>query len=450
MHRLHVSSALFPSLLLALACSDTTLLNADDTGLPGTDDDSATEPTTAPDIYLEAVPYLESLCFATAYEEVLVRNIGTAPLTVSELTNVYSSQGVIGATPALELPTILEPNATLSVTLDWTPDTWVAMNGELRVASDDPDTPTSVLGLQGGVASDGTEPVVTVEGPLCMTFLEGDPVSLVATIYDSDDPASMTAVWTDGSGSVLQSGPVDPDYTSTLSATLPSGTQEVTITVTDSCGSTATAITEVTVTSPIGTYSGPSPDGLDFDFAGYLWVADWETSTVYQTVPDTLQILQKFDIPGSGTDGLTLMGDLMLVSLYYTNQVVAFDPCTGDQVYSFAAPGAGVSDVSWDGASLWVVEYGSYSSIYQVDPVTGTVLDSAWAPYDNSNGLTWDGTHFWLTANFMSNKLARLNPDFSVDLEYAHSGTDPRGIAWDGTEVWYSDGSTALIDSFAP
>ena len=42
----------------------------------------------------------------------------------------------------------------------------------------------------------------------------------------------------------------------------------------------------------------------------------------------------------------------------------------GDIIKDFAAPGVSLSDLAWDGKTLWHCDYGA-SRIHQIDPITG-------------------------------------------------------------------------------
>lgn len=433
--------------LVGSACSDYLLAENPADGVA--DDDSDPGSDLPGEVSVPGSLFLESPCLDPVAGTLRVDSVGAGDLVVQEVYVDGVSNGGISVVPSLPLPATLVRGESLDLELTWTPDGWAALEAAVRIAVSDPARPVALVGVLGSVFNPGSEPYVTVQGPACATVLAGEPAGLVATVSDDDDPSQIAVRWTDSSGAVLQEGPLDPDGTSRLEAVLPEGVHAVVVTATDHCGSFGSSEAELTVTGALGTYSGPSPDGLDFDDRGYLWIADWATSNVYQVVPASREILKVVSVSGTGADGLSWMDGLMLVSLYYAREVVALDPCDGTEVYSFASPGVGPSDVSWDGSNLWVTDYLG-GTIYAVDPLTGAVLSSRDAPYAYSNGLTWDGAWFWLTANGTSNRLARLEPDFSVAQEYPHAGSDPRGIAWDGSRIWHSDGTTGAIDSFVP
>lgn len=431
-------------LTLLLACSEYEL-KENNGGSGGSDDGWGADSGDGrePDIAVDAELSLLSTCMATATDEVTIDSVGTAPLTVDAVSVDWDDRGTVTVTPAAALPVTLAPGESMAVTVAWEPGEAESMGGVLRVRSDDPDTPSASVDLSGAITVGGA-PLVSLSVPDCYTVLLGDDIELVATITDEDAAADLAVTWESDVDGALQTGAADSDLTSTLAAALSEGTHTVTVTVTDACGQSASATIEITVVEARGTYDGPSPDGLDFDGDGYLWVADWASDYVYQLDPADLGILRRIALPYSGADGLSWMDDTMLVSFYDSNRVVAIDTCDGSELSSWRAPGRGVSDVSWDGTNLWLTDYDS-ARIFRVDPSTGSALDSQAAPMESPNGITFDGTDFWMTANGTTPRIVRTDTAFSIQESYDFRGDDPRGIAWDGTDIWYSDGSLWLI-----
>ncbi len=296
-------------------------------------------------------------------------------------------------------------------------------------------------------AAPNQAPTLTVEAPICGTVAEDQRLAMTATVSDDGSMRDLIVRWESDRDGLLHEGAPDGSGQQTLETTLSAGEHSITVRVEDAQGATASSVHTLSVVGYTGTYIPQGPDGLSFDDSGYLWVADWDTDRVYRVNPTTFGILWEFDLPYEGADGLTLMGDEILVSFYYTNQVAVLDACTGAELDSWPSPTpGGISDVSWDGSDLWVTDY-LEQRIHRVDPGTGRALESFTAPYPYSNGLCFDGSHFWLTANVESDRIARLDSGFQVLEEYAHRGDDPRGIAFDGEWIWWSDGLGGLIDT---
>lgn len=439
---------LLPLLLLA-ACSEYDLKQNDPNNDGAEGEGEGETSGLEPNIEVDPSLSLLSACGSLASADLDVRSVGEGPLTVSEITVDWDDNGTVEATPAATLPVTLAPGETLPVALTWAPGESTSFGGVLRVSSDDPDTPRASVDLSGAL-SEGGAPLISVEVPDCYTVMLGDEVALVAEITDEESSDDLSVTWESDRDGTLQTGAADADYTSTLAAALSAGTHTVTVTVTDACGQSASATVQITVTDPSTVYSGGEPDGLDFDGDGYLWVADYGSDRVYQLDPESLGILKRVSLPYRGADGLSWMGDTMLVSFYATNNVVAIDPCDGSELSSWDAPGSGVSDVSWDGTNLWLTDYNS-DQIFRVDPDTGARLDVSASPLASPNGITWDGAQFWMTSNAPgSPALVRMDADFTILERYDFRGDDPRGIAWDGTDIWYSNGELGWIGRLTP
>jgi outer membrane protein assembly factor BamB len=296
-------------------------------------------------------------------------------------------------------------------------------------------------------ATPNQAPTLTVEAPICGTVAEDQRLAMTATVVDDSPPRDLMVRWESDRDGLLHEGAPDGGGQQMMETTLSPGEHSITVSVEDAEGAITGSTHPISVVGYAGTYTPQGPDGLSFDGDGYLWVADWDTDRVYRVNPTTSGILWEFDLPYEGADGLTLMGDEILVSFYYTNQVAVLDACTGAELDSWPSPTpGGISDVSWDGSDLWVTDY-LEQRIHRVDPGTGRALESFTAPYPYSNGLCFDGSHFWLTANVESDRIARLDSGFQVLEEYAHRGDDPRGIAFDGEWIWWSDGLGGLIDT---
>lgn len=78
-------------------------------------------------------------------------------------------------------------------------------------------------------------------------------------------------------------------------------------------------------------------------------------------------------------------------------------------VDSIAAPGPGVTGLTWDGAYLWVSST-RRDSIFQIDPVTGMIISGvAFDIQDEYGGLAWDEDSALWIAN--RDSIHKLDPE---------------------------------------
>ncbi len=454
---MRVASFLLPGsfltgLLFGVGCSEYSLDGtADAAGGETTPTDSGTEPVTTPSSGTPGTPALSldpdleliSSCWSTAAGEITAESVGDAPLTITDVALDGSGELYLDA---LSLPATLAPTERLQIPVIWEPSSGEDVAATVQVISDDPAATLATSAITGALAFETTDPRITVDVLSCMLVPEDEVITLSAALFDDGPTSDLIVRWESDLDGVLFEGPPDGMGTSTIEVLLSGGDHTITVTAEDTCSGLGRETFDITVLPYEGTYGLQGPDGLSFDATGYLWVADWETDRVHKMNPWTLETLWSFALPYEGADGLTLMGDAILVSFYYTNQVVFLDTCTGAETASWPSPTpGGISDVSWDGTDLWVVDY-TQQDIHRVDPGTGASLDVFDAPYAYSNGLAFDGADFWLTANSSSDRIARLNTDFEVLENFSHAGSDPRGIAFDGTYIWWSDATDGILD----
>ena len=403
------------------------------------------DPQPEPRLDLEPALHLSSHCLGADSGRLYLESAGEGALTIDQVRLLEGAGAAELELGALALPAVLERGEALEVEVAWTPASGAEIDARLVVSSDDPGRPEAEAAVIG-THQDNLAPALTVEFPICSVVAEDQGLRLTATVADDGPTEDLWIRWESDRDGLLHEGPADADGRQELQTFLSGGDHVVTVTVTDACGEVGGASHPVQVVPYGGVYLPQSPDGLSFDADGYLWVADWETDRVVRINPASFEILWEFALPYSGADGLTLLGDRILVSFFHSNQVVTLDACTGAQLGSWPSPTpGGVADVSWDGSDLWVVDYLD-QEIHRVDPDTGLSLEVFDAPYPFSNGLTFDGENFWLTSNFETNRIARLDGNFDVLQEVPHGGTDPRGIAWDGTWIWWSDGTAGLVE----
>ena len=155
----------------------------------------------------------------------------------------------------------------------------------------------------------------------------------------------------------------------------------------------------VTVTNP--DHESASRQGAfevtEFDpHAGFLWVADGFSNTLYKMRISDTTIVQTWDIlevaPGGSPQGLAFDGHNLWLSAGGTDdQIMKIDTAGGALTklsFYTAPPNAEgvVRDLAFDDSVLWVANSGS-AHIYKTDPVAGVVLDSIPTPGAEVRGI---------------------------------------------------------------
>jgi hypothetical protein len=93
--------------------------------------------------------------------------------------------------------------------------------------------------------------------------------------------------------------------------------------------------------------------------------------------------------------------------------------------------------VCFDGANIWVANYGS-NSVTKLAANDGTVLGT-YAVGSLPAGVAFDGANIWVT-NFGSNNVTKLRASDGTVLGTFSVGATPFGIVFDGTNIWVGGG----------
>ena len=145
-----------------------------------------------------------------------------------------------------------------------------------------------------------------------------------------------------------------------------------------------------------------------------------------------------------GNDGLAWDGQHLWVAsnsdgITEPGRIWQLDPQDGRVLHSFAAPGPGTHDLTFDGQHLWNVDFLD-DRLYQIDRTDGSVIRSIPAPEGISYGLTWDGSTLWVSESLRSRALLQVDPrDGSVLQTFRPPNLDPAlsTLAWDGAHLWF-------------
>jgi glutamine cyclotransferase len=179
-------------------------------------------------------------------------------------------------------------------------------------------------------------------------------------------------------------------------------------------------------------------DGVAY---GVIWRLDATDGTV----------LGSYDIGILKLRGLAMGGGFLWVASWDTESIYKLRPSDGRILDSFEAPFPGKPDgIAWDGLNLWVGEEteSDAGSIHRIDPATGTILDSIVAPSGccfNPRGLAWTPSGIW--AGYQSiGRIYKVDPANGGSLGWisAPSGAYQQGVSYDGQYLWSTGGDNMV------
>jgi YVTN family beta-propeller protein len=231
------------------------------------------------------------------------------------------------------------------------------------------------------------------------------------------------------------------------------------------------------VTASIHTWFGRA-DAMIGDET-HLWVAGNQTLLSYDE--NTVEEVKSFPSPrfssllwdgphlwGSSRDNLTTRGlyqidpetgvytritqnALERLSRLYETYLWGFD---ADNIYQFEPTknhtrtfrlGFGLSDMVWDGVSLWATDE-NRNTLYHVDPESGNIV-SEFQVGNVPSALIWDGQYLWV-ANKLDNTIQRVDPESNSVISTITIPGRPEVMAWDGTHLWVN--GAARVDNVNP
>jgi hypothetical protein len=249
---------------LLSACSDYSLSGEKD----------VTEGSSEPDILADPLSVSLSGHCGQDTADVTLMNEGDGALRITGIEVVGSGWSA----EEVSLPLSLEPGASVVMGL-------LAGEGsaELRVTSDDPDTPELSIPLEAVADS---PPSLTIDSPASGVVVEELATLLLeATVTDAeDDLESLTVSWSSdvdggiGDGPVLSSGASVLEWLSELRSP---GGHTLTATVTDSCGQSASA------TVPICQQAFTTTASVDLESWNYEGNARWDSGNDWVELTDT-------------------------------------------------------------------------------------------------------------------------------------------------------------------
>ena len=370
-----------------VACSEYELNSDEKVGEPV---DTAVE---LPDISITPPEISVSGVCGSTDAEIQIANLGEGNLNITDLAILGSGWTMEEVT----LPSLIPPGAKIAFRV-----TGVEGVAELRIDSDDPETPTVTVPLS---AAADQAPEVAITGPAdASTLPVGSDVTLEAVVTDAETaPEALLLTWTSDVDGTLAAANADPHgaVATTWADGRTDGDHTVSLSVTDSCSNTTES--QITVCQQAG-YTSDALDIASWHFeGGATWDSDddWlqlTTPTTYQTgsafatsatVPgDAVEIEFNFFIGGgTGADGISLTA-------------LNVDEMSGYLGGSGCGIGYGGGNGCTDGPALpgWSIEVDTYYNS-EVDPTAedhvafsfdGQVGDyAAWAALPELEDTGW-------------------------------------------------------------
>lgn len=302
-------AALWASVLL-LGCSDYRFDKVQDVEADG--DDTAAPPVGAPALAATPEAWTPGRVCGDTDADVVLGNIGDAPLTVSALA-IEGEGWALSAAPSL--PASIAAGDSLGVRV-----TGQGGPAALLVRSDDPDRPELRIPLESTV---DLPPEISLSVPgEAGVFTIGTVETLEARVVD-EAAEGLEVSWSTDVDGLFELSSVDAEGRATagwVSRDRLAGAQELTVSVTDDCGNTATDMV------PVCQAEGYVADELGLDAWHFEGTAAWDGSrevveltsldsfavgTAFQVAQavagDHIDIRFEFETGGgTGADGLSL------------------------------------------------------------------------------------------------------------------------------------------------
>jgi len=129
------------------------------------------------------------------------------------------------------------------------------------------------------------------------------------------------------------------------------------------------------------------------------------------------------------------------VTNYGSNTVTEFAASTGKVIGTFNV-GTKPSGIAFDGGNLWVANSGS-NNVTKLLAATGAVVGTYNVGSD-PYGVTFDGVNIWVT-NVEGDNVTKLVAATGALVGAYPVGTSPSGIAFDGVNIWVANGDNGTV-----
>ena len=174
---------------------------------------------------------------------------------------------------------------------------------------------------------------------------------------------------------------------------------------------------------------------------GLTWSVAWDGSAIwtatlsgkiYKLNPVTGAVLKQFTAPGSQPWGMTFDGKSLWLVDFAEKRISKIDTASGLELKTFATPDSagGCKGVAWDGKYLNILGW-TTAVIYKVD-TSGSVVGTTTLQQGGGGGIAWDGTHFWVSGR----KILKYDTSGAVVGWIYPCSEGTWDMDWDGTHLW--------------
>jgi YVTN family beta-propeller protein len=144
---------------------------------------------------------------------------------------------------------------------------------------------------------------------------------------------------------------------------------------------------------------------------------------------------------GSSPHGVAFDGANIWVANYGSDNVTKLNAATGAVVGTYAV-GDGPIGIAFDGANIWVANYYG-NNVTKLNAATGAVVGT-YAVYVQPYSIEFDGGNIWVT-NAGSHIVAKLNAATGALISSYVVENTPIGIAFDGANIWVTSNASDTV-----
>jgi len=204
------------------------------------------------------------------------------------------------------------------------------------------------------------------------------------------------------------------------------------------------------------TVGGTGPNAIAFDGAN-MWVANFNSDNVTELRASDGALLGTFSV-GSQPNAVAFDGANIWVANQNTNNVVRIGHTKlGPAVLGSFTVGQAPQGIAFDGANIWVASSdgsvtklrasdGACAGVVIVNPGSSSLCNFA-VGATGPTGIAFDGANIWV-ANFGSNNVSEIRPSDGAVLGAFAVGTQPRAVVFDGANIWVANFGSNTVSKF--
>src|SRR5712692_4093497 len=204
------------------------------------------------------------------------------------------------------------------------------------------------------------------------------------------------------------------------------------------------------------TVGGTGPNAIAFDGAN-MWVANFNSDNVTELRASDGALLGTFSV-GSQPNAVAFDGANIWVANQNTNNVVRIGHTKlGPAVLGSFTVGQAPQGIAFDGANIWVASSdgsvtklrasdGACAGVVIVNPGSSSLCNFA-VGATGPTGIAFDGANIWV-ANFGSNNVSEIRPSDGAVVGAVAVGTQPRAVVFDGANIWVANFGSNTVSKF--